>query len=335
MTDAHDEVGELELIRRLQPFLAGEGAGVQVGTGDDAAVVQVGDHGVAIAVDVLVEGVHFRSDWSTHADVGWKAVAVNASDIAAMGARPTAAVVGLSRGTRTSAEDVEALYTGMAEACERWGIRLVGGDTVDAEALALAVTALGEVPASGAIRRDGAVVGDEVVVVGRLGAAAAAVALWEADRQVPPTLAEAHRRPVALVAAGGLLAELGATALIDCSDGLGLDLSRVCEASGVAARLDLSAIVISDDVATAAEELGVDPLRLVVGGGEDLALIATVPAGRGPDVAAAAAAADGVVAAVVGRIVEAADGPLVGLASVDGTLVDVSRWGYEHHSGDR
>nr|MBA2529993.1 thiamine-phosphate kinase [Euzebyales bacterium] len=134
---------EFGLIARLAPFLATGGDGLLVGHGDDAAVIEVGGRGVCIAVDVLVDDVHFRRDLSSLADVGWKAVAVNVSDIAAMGATPTAAVVGLCRPATLPVTDVEALYRGMDEACRAWGLRLVGGDTVAADALALSVTVLG------------------------------------------------------------------------------------------------------------------------------------------------------------------------------------------------
>jgi thiamine-monophosphate kinase len=130
-------VGEFELLDRLAPFLATEGGDLLVGAGDDAAVLAVGDRSVCLTVDVLVEGVHFRSDLSSLEDVGYKAVAVNCSDVAAMGGRPSVALVGLCRPPAVSEEDVTKLYEGMRQACAQWGLRLVGGDTVAADALAL------------------------------------------------------------------------------------------------------------------------------------------------------------------------------------------------------
>ncbi|MDP9406209.1 MAG: AIR synthase related protein, partial [Actinomycetota bacterium] len=113
--------GEFGLIARLAPFLSAAGEGLVVGHGDDAAVLEVGGRGVCIAVDVLVDEVHFRRDLSSLEDVGWKAVAVNCSDLAAMGAEPTVAVVGLCRPATVPAADVESLYRGMDAACRRWG----------------------------------------------------------------------------------------------------------------------------------------------------------------------------------------------------------------------
>ncbi|MDP8977849.1 MAG: AIR synthase related protein, partial [Actinomycetota bacterium] len=121
-------MGEFQLIERLAPFLAGAGDDVPVGHGDDAAVIEVDGRWVCVTVDVLVDGVHFRPDVSSMADVGWKSVAVGVSDIAAMGARTTAAVVGLARPGSLPESRVEELYAGMHAACRRWGVRLVGGD---------------------------------------------------------------------------------------------------------------------------------------------------------------------------------------------------------------
>jgi thiamine-monophosphate kinase len=324
-------VGEFDLIERLSPFLSGAGDQVLVGAGDDAAVLRVRDGAVCVTVDVLVEGVHFRRDLSSLADVGWKAVAVSCSDVAAMGGRPTAAVVGLCRPASLPESQVEELYTGMGEACARWGLRLVGGDTVAADALALSVTVLGSVDQGGGVRRDGAQVGDRLVVVGALGAAATALAQVAAGVTPEPSLLAAHRRPIALVAAGQALAAGGATALIDVSDGLGADLGHICRASGVAARVDAEALPVADGVAHAARALDLDLDRLVCGGGEDFALLAAVPAERAREVAATAGAADDVAAAVVGEVVAVGNGPTVVLVHADGGTVDLTGYGYDHY----
>lgn len=331
--------GEFELIGRLAPFLASSGEDLLVGHGDDAAVLEVEGRSVCVTVDVLVEDVHFRADLSSFQDVGWKAVAVNCSDVAAMGGRPAVAVVGLCRPPGMPVDDVERLYAGMHEACETWGLRLAGGDTVRAEALAVSVTVIGEVDGSG-ITRDGARPGDAVLVVGPLGAAAAALALDRAgllDPEVPgdAALLAAHRRPRALVAAGSVLAAEGASALIDCSDGLGADLGHVCRASGVAVRLDETRLPVAPGVAEAALRAGVDVVELACGGGEDFALLATVPVARAEAVAAAAGAADGVDAAVVGEVVAPVAGtPDVLLRRSGGGSLDLARHGHDHFRED-
>lgn len=324
-------MGEFDLIEKLSPFLSGAGEGVLVGSGDDAAVLRLGAATVCLTVDVLVEDVHFRRDLSSLADVGWKAVAVSCSDVAAMGGSPTAAVVGLCRPASLPESDVQELYAGMGEACARWDLRLVGGDTVAADALAVSVTVLGSVGDEGGVRRDGARVGDRLVVVGALGAAATALAQVAASVTPDPGLLAAHRRPMALVAAGQALAAGGATALIDVSDGLGADLGHICRASGVAARVDAAALPVARGVAAAARGLDVDFDRLVCGGGEDFALLAAVPADRAEEVAAGAGAADEAVAAVVGEVVAVGQGPAVVLVQADGSTLDLSGYGYDHY----
>jgi len=323
--------GEFDLIAALSPFLSGAEDDVLVGTGDDAAVLALGDRSICLTVDVVVEDVHFRRSLSSLADVGWKAVAVNVSDVAAMAGRPSVAVVGLCRPASVASDEITELYQGMSEACQRWGLRLVGGDTVAADALALSVTVLGDLDGGSGVRRDGARAGDAVVVVGALGAAATALAQVAAGVEPDPALLAAHRRPRALVEAGRALADHGATALIDCSDGLGRDLGHVCRASGLRARVEAERLPVADGVHEAAAALSADAWRLVTGGGEDFALIAAVPAERADQAAAAAAAAEGVPAAVVGSFVVVADGdgPTVVLMR-DGEERDLDADGFDH-----
>jgi thiamine-monophosphate kinase len=302
MDDPTPPLSEFGLIAELAPFLSGAGEGIAVGHGDDAAVLDLGDRWVCLAVDVVVEDVHFRRDLSSPADVGWKAVAVNVSDMAAMGAQPSAAVIGLCRPPHVPAEEIAGIYEGMAAACETWGLKLVGGDTVAAEALALSVTVLGEVAPGAAVTRGGAQPADALVVVGALGAAAAALAQVAAGNEPAEALLAAHRRPRALPAAGRILAEHGATAMIDVSDGLGADLGHICAASGVGAVVRWDDLPVAEGVRAAAAQLGADAVAIACGGGEDFALLAAVPADRAEAAVAAAAAAEGVPAAVVGEV---------------------------------
>lgn len=321
-------MGEFDLIARIAPLLDGEAGAVTVGHGDDAAVLDVAGRGVVVTVDTLVEAVHFRRDLSSLADVGWKAVAASVSDLAAMGARPVAAVVALCRPGRIDTDEVEALYRGMRAACDRWGVRLVGGDTVAAGELVVSVTGLGELdtPAA-AVRRSGARPGDRVVVVGALGAGAAALAQVAAGAEPDEPLLAAHRRPVALPAAGAVLAARGARALIDVSDGLGADLGRVCAASGVRARVRWPDLPVARGAADAATAVGADPIAVVAGGGEDYALVAALPSELAEAAAAEAGAAEGVPAAVVGEFVT---GSGAVLALRDGRERDLAGLGYDH-----
>ncbi|MBW3561949.1 MAG: thiamine-phosphate kinase [Actinobacteria bacterium] len=317
---------EFELLERLYPRLAGDGPGVPLGVGDDAAVVEIGGTPVAVAVDAVVDGVHVDRSISSFADIGWKSMAVNVSDVAAIGAVPTAAVVALGRPPEVDAAAVDDLYDGLLAAADRWEVAVVGGDVVAAPALTVAVTVLGRVRPGGPLRRDAAEVGQAVVVIGSLGLSAAGFACHRASHQdllqAHPELLAAHRRPPAYVEAAGELLSVGATAAIDVSDGLGRDLGHIAERSGVAIEVQADLLAVPVGVRAAAEALGVDPMDLVCGGGEDLALAATLPVD-----AAEAFTAKVVDATVVGRVVEGSGVRLIG---PDGARRDISSLGWEH-----
>lgn len=317
----HDD-GEFALIARLARHLTG--------AGDDAAVVPFGGGRLVLAADAVVEGRHFCRDLSSLRDAGWKALAVNLSDLAAMGpVTPRAALVTLLRPVGCPDGDVDELYEGLAEAARAFGVELVGGDTTAAAELALSVAVAGELRGE-PVWRHGARAGEVLVVVGALGAGAAALAAATAGREAEPAHLAAHRRPRPLLAAGRVLAEAGATALIDVSDGLGQDLAHVCRASGVRARVDWASLPVADGVVALAEALGSDPVALVCGGGEDYALVAAMPAGVAEAAAAAASAAQGVPSAVVGEILAASEGaPLVALEGC-GPVRDIAGLGWDH-----
>lgn len=318
---------EFELLARLRPRLAPDGPDVPLGFGDDAAVVEVAGTPVAVAVDALVEDVHVDLTISSYADVGWKALAVNVSDLAAVGAIPTAAVVALGCPDRVTAEQVDRLYDGLLEAADRWGVAVVGGDVVDAPALTVSVTVLGEVRRGGPLRRDGARTGQSVVVVGPLGLAAAGLACHRVGATqvlaAHPELLAAHRRPPAFVEASAELLAAGATAAIDVSDGLGRDLAHVADASGVAIEVGTGRLPVDEGVAAAGRALDVDPLDLVCGGGDDLALAATLPAQAARELAGRVPHAT-----VVGTVTSGTGVRLVGPA---GAVRDIAELGWEHH----
>ena len=276
---------EEELVRAIKKLLSGEAPGVVVPIGDDAAVVEPGEHQLVITVDTLVEGVHFDPDVTQPSDLGYKAVVVNVSDVAAMGGSPRYAVISLGVPPDTRPAWVIEVYGGMREAAEDYGLALVGGDTVRASECVLTVTVLGTVAKGRAVTRSGARPGDRIVVTGALGAAAGGLRLVrgrETDtRRAVMTdwgrqLVGALDRPAARVGEGETLAQAGASSMIDVSDGLALDLSRVCEASEVGARVVLADVPVSpllDELASAA---GVEPLDLALHGGEDYELVATL-----------------------------------------------------------
>jgi thiamine-monophosphate kinase len=256
---------------------------VEVGVGDDAAVLQpTPGRRLVVTIDVLVEGRHFTAALSDPEDWGWKAVAVNVSDLAAMGAVARWLVLALTVPDAAEVATLERVYAGIGEACRAFGVALAGGDTSAGPALSLAVTALGE--ADLVVTRAGARPGDRLVVTGPLGAAAAGLALLRrGDRPARalldrfPGLAAAHRRPTPDLAMGPRLASAGATAMIDVSDGLAGDALHLAEASGVGVELRDAALPLAPGVAEAAALLGRDPVALALGGGEDFVLAAALP----------------------------------------------------------
>ncbi|HEU0129653.1 MAG TPA: thiamine-phosphate kinase [Mycobacteriales bacterium] len=270
------EVGEFGLIARLRAGLA-TGPAALVGPGDDAAVVAAPDGRVVATTDLLVEGRHFRLDWSTPYDVGRKAAAQNLADVAAMGAVPTALLVGFGAPASLPVADAEAFARGLSDEAARAGAVVVGGDVVACEQVVLAVTALGDLGGRAPVPRSGARPGDLLVVAGTLGGSAAGLAALRAGVD-GLAVVDAHRVPAPPYAAGPLLADAGATAMIDVSDGLTGDLAHVADASRVGFEVDVAALPRHPGLANAANALGADLVPWLLAGGEDHALVATLPA---------------------------------------------------------
>ncbi|MCV7232601.1 thiamine-phosphate kinase [Mycobacterium branderi] len=267
------------LVRR-----GGQPPAVALGPGDDAAVVLANDGRVVVSTDMLVEGRHFRLDWSTPHDVGRKAIAQNAADIEAMGARPTAFVVGFGAPAETPAAEVDALADGMWQEAERVGAGIAGGDLVSSPQWVVSVSVLGDLAGRAPVLRSGARPGSAVAVTGELGQSAAGYALWCNGISGFDDLRRRHLVPQPPYGQGRVAAEAGAQAMIDVSDGLVGDLRHLAEASGVG--VDLSTDALAADrqaLAAAAETVDADPWSWVLGGGEDHALVAVfagaVPAG--------------------------------------------------------
>ncbi|MEV4801044.1 thiamine-phosphate kinase [Nonomuraea sp. NPDC049421] len=278
------DLGEFGVVNRITAQLP-QGAAVMLGPGDDAAVIGAPDGRVAVSTDLLVEGRHFRRDWSRGYDVGRKAAAQNLADVAAMGARPTSLVVGLGLPADLPVSWLDELTAGFADECGVVGASVAGGDVTRCDLVVLGVTALGDLGGRAPVLRSGARPGHVVAVAGRLGHAAAGWALLEAGVSVDtPGLRAAvagHRRPCPPYASGVEAAELGASAMLDVSDGLLQDLGHVARASGVRIELDPAAFTVfttAEPVVAAAKELGADPLEWVLSGGEDHALAAVFPA---------------------------------------------------------
>jgi thiamine-monophosphate kinase len=243
------DLGEWGVIAALKARMPA-GALTRVGIGDDAAVVTAPSGSVVAAVDMVIEGRHFRGDWSSAYDVGVKAAARSLADIAAMGAVNTALLVALAVPGALPGRWAADLASGLAAEATRAGAGVVGGDTARADAVTVSVTALGDLEGRGPVLRSGARPGDVIAVAGALGRSAAGLALLQAGAagvpsRLPAALAElvsAHLRPAPPYDAGPEAARLGATAMIDISDGLLADLGHVAEASGVQVNLDSSAL---------------------------------------------------------------------------------------------
>lgn len=258
-----------------------------LGSGDDAAI-SLRDGAVATSVDMLVEGVHFTIPPFGPADVGHKALAVALSDLAAMGALAREAFIQLGVPTGREHEELLELAAGLAGVAATHGVAIAGGDVSRAPALVLAVTVVGTAPdAEALVRRAGARSGDVLAVTGELGGAASALVLAADERlaaQVDSRLAEPLRRrqlrPEPRLAAGLALAGVGATAMIDLSDGLGADAAHLARASGVGLEIDLDRLPVQAGVAEVAAAGGRDRLDLAASGGEDYELLATLPPAR-------------------------------------------------------
>lgn len=305
------ELGEFAVIgraveRRRQPPTT------LLGPGDDAAVVRAADGRVAVSADMLVEGRHFRLDWSTPEQVGRKAVAQNGADIAAMGGRPTAFLVSLGCPPDTPVSVASGISDGIGLAAEALDAGVVGGDLVQSAAVVVSVTVLGDLEGRAPVLRSGARAGDVVAVAGTLGHSAAGLAfLSTAHAGTDPSsapLIDAHRVPSPPYTAGVDAARAGAHAMTDISDGLVADLRHIAEASEVRIRIDRRLFGGDPLLEAAGEVLHIDPWEWILTGGEDHALVATfapeteLPAGW----------------TVIGDVVSGEDAP--------GVLVDGRDW---------
>lgn len=285
---------EVALVERIAAAVATR-PGVSLGIGDDAAVLE-GDPPLVVTQDLLVEDVHFRLRTTGMRALGHKALAVSLSDVAAMGAAPVAALVGLALPPARRG-GVGALYAGMERLAAEHRCTIAGGDVTDAPLLMLSVTVIGRMaPGVAPVRRSGARPGDALCVTGPLGASAAGLHLLDGDLAaagLPPGVARglraAHRTPAPRVSAGAILAAAGVHAMMDCSDGLALDAWRMARASDVAVCIDLDRLPLAAGVREIAAAMGRDADEMAATGGEDYELIVALPPGDIPRCAAAGA----------------------------------------------
>lgn len=309
-TGSTDEDG---LIAHLAELVDAPAAQVLRGIGDDAALLAPD---LVWTVDTQIEGVHFRRDWASPGDVGWKALAVNLSDLAAMGAEPVAALVSVVLGPEGDA-GLGGIYAGLGACARTYGCPIAGGDVARGHGLALTITVLGRVP-SPPPGRDGARPGDVVAVTGTLGGAAAGIAVLADPSLAGVTGAAAavarQRRPHPRLDDGRALARV-AHAMMDLSDGIATDARRIARRSGACLRIDLDALPVDDAVRAVAAARGAAPGALAAGGGEDYELLVVLdPA----DVSTA-----GVPLTVVGAV---EDGPAEVVLTGEGADGAVAGW---------
>ena len=321
------ELGEFGLIDLLTKMAGGgQDECLLIGIGDDAAAWR-GDRSIQLAtVDSFIQDVHFPSGLASWKELGWKALAVNLSDIAAMGGLPRYALVSLALPSDTEVDDVTALYTGMLELAEQFGVAIIGGDISRAPLVAIVITVLGSTNQSQRIlTRSTAKPGEQVAVTGYLGAAAAGLEMLTTglkfDPQATAFFRNAFLHPIPRIAEGQLLVEQGVKTAIDLSDGLVSDLNQVCKASQVGARVEIERVPVEPRVKA---EFGDQALELALGGGEDYELLFTAKAEVIDKVKQSAACP----ITVVGEILAGDKG--VTLVDSQGKPVNLVRRGWEH-----
>ena len=310
------DLGEDGLIARLRARLPSRGPGVRLGLGDDAAVIEVPSGRLVVTVDAMVEGVHFRRDLLKAEEIGHRLAAANLSDLAAMGARPMAAVLSLGLMADLEVEWLDGFLDGLLDLAAKFSLDLVGGDTVRSPMITASLTALGRAEEN-VLTRSGARAGQVIVVSGTLGDAAAGLMVLEKRLDIDPDVAEApvkaFARPMPQVGLGLALAKSGAIgAAMDLSDGLAADLPRLCLESGLGAEVDPGLLPLSAPIIEAASKLGRDPRELALGGGEDFGLLFTCHPDAVPDLAALPQADKAGGLTVIGRITAGRDVNLIG-----------------------
>jgi thiamine-monophosphate kinase len=315
------DIGEFRLIERLTEKLGVPASdALVVGIGDDGAVWRAGERAVIATTDTMVEGVHYLPDVTPWCDLGWKALAVNVSDIAAMGGRPAFGLVTLALPPQTEVGSIDELYAGLQQCAEAYGVTIAGGDVVRAPQVSITVALTGEAVVDGGyvrlLRRDGAHAGDVIAVTGTLGNSAAGLRRLKEGAPSSDPLAQAHLRPQPRVNAGLLAIDAGLTCGIDVSDGLLQDVGHICEMSGVSAAIRAQDVPMSDGLRAAYPD---DALVLACTGGEDYELVLVGPRER-------MRALD---VTVIGEIVSRRD-PRVALVDESGEAIEIGDAGWDH-----
>jgi thiamine-monophosphate kinase len=325
------ELGEFGLIDKLAGMLSSTPLGnrpeLLLGIGDDAAAWQDGTAVQLATIDSLVQGVHFNLDWTSWPDLGWKALAIALSDIAAMGGEAAYVLVSLALPDDTDVEDVTDLYSGMIELAGQHGVVIAGGNISQAPLVVINVAATGSATAKDKVlRRSGARLGDKIAVSGHSGTAAAGLEMLSRgtalDRKTQAVLSNAFLRPQPRLALGRLLVERGVAAAIDLSDGLLADLGRVCRASGASASVEVERLPVHPTVKASFYNRSTE---LALSGGEDYELLFTANTEKIDRITAEA----GLPITVIGEIVAGEPGD-ISLVNRDGKPHQPHQAGWEH-----
>jgi thiamine-monophosphate kinase len=321
------EIGEFGLIKAIS-MIADKGEGVVMGVGDDAAVLTPSPGKVLlVTTDCLIEGVHFKLEFTDYHSLGRKVLAVNLSDIGGCGGTPTAFLVSLAIPPETEEASVRTLYKGMMEQARTYGASLVGGDTSSGEKLMISITLIGEAEERNVVYRHGAKHGDRIFVTGQLGDSALGLNMLKKGVK-EGDLVQRHLDPTPRVREGGEIARRGlATAMIDISDGLIADLGHILEASNVGARLHLSQLPLSAPYREHVTSYYKNPYLLALAGGEDYELLFTAPEER-PEAMKKLAEDLGTPITQIGEIVETSAG--VTIVGPDGKEFIVEQRGHDH-----
>jgi len=279
-SDTLADLGESGLVSAILAQISdakGAVAGVEVGAGDDAAVINTSGSSTVVSVDMYAEGKHFRTDWSTGIEIGRRCAAASLADVCAMGATPVGVLLAIGMPATTTSQWAGDFVAGFIQEANNAGATVLGGDVSDCASIVISVTAFGTVASGTAVTRSGARAGDSVGICGRSGMAAAGLRVLQRGLRSPRALVDAFRVPELDYSAGSRAAKSGATSMIDISDGLVADLEHICHDSGVGIEINSKKFELPPELVSTAAAFGVDPMAWILAGGDDHAIVATFP----------------------------------------------------------
>ncbi len=321
------DIGEFNLIKRMSDILGKPNRPIVKGIGDDCAVLYLQEGKFQlVTTDMLVEDIHFSLETASPFQIGWKSLAANISDIASMGGEPTFAFLSVGFPKNTEAEFIDDMYLGMKSIAEKYGVDIVGGDTVSSPVMVINIALLGEVESEHCVLRSGAKVGDTVCVTGDVGGSSAGLAILQ-DRLSGNT--EKHLMPIPRTKEGQILAKSGlVNAMIDISDGVASEVNHICEQSETGTHLYIEKLPLSKNIVPVAEEIGKAPHEFALYGGEDYELLFTCQNGRFDDLQKQLAQECDTPITIIGRITEKSE--QITMEDESGTISLLKPRGYNH-----